>query len=204
MDPRSPFVLSTHELARRPGTMREVEREVPAPEDFGTAVMGVVAGSPITLDLRLESVLDGVLVSGEAEVQLRGECVRCLREISETRTVEVSELYFYPGARATALEQGDEEAEDMLELEGELLDLEPVLRDAVVSSLPFQPLCDESCRGLCPGCGERLDDLPADHEHVDVDPRWAALAALAAGAAGDDDDDPGAQHKERPSADEGH
>src|SRR5690606_28450727 len=168
MDPRSPFVLSTHELARRPGTMREVEREVPAPEDVGTAVMGVVAGSPITLDLRRESVLDGVLVSGEAEVQLRGECVRCLREISETRTVEVSELYFYPGARATALEQGD-----------------------------------ESCRGLCPGCGERLDDLPADHEHVDVDPRWAALAGLASGSAGDDDDDPGAQHEERPSADEG-
>lgn len=201
MDPRSPFVLSTHELARRPGTLREVEREIDAPEDFGTTVMGVEPGSPIRLDLRLESVLDGVLVSGEAEVQLQGECVRCLREINDTSTVSVSELYFYPGARETALEQGDEEAEDMLELEGELLDLEPVLRDAVISSLPFQPLCDEACRGLCPGCGERLDDLPPDHEHVDVDPRWAALAALASGA--EDDEDTGTQPKERPSADEG-
>ena len=194
MDSRSPFVLSTHELARRPGTMREVTLEVAAPEDFGTAVMGVEPGSPIALDLRLESVLDGVLVSGEAQVRLRGECVRCLREITDTQTVEVSELFFYPGAREKALEQGDEEAEDMLELEGELLDLEPVVRDAVISALPFQPLCDASCRGLCPGCGERLDDLPPDHEHVDVDPRWAALAALA----GDDDT------KERPSADEEH
>lgn len=187
MDPRSPYVLSTHELGRQPGAMRTVERDVQAPADFATAVMGVVPDSTISLDLRLESVMEGVFVSGRATFQVRGECVRCLREVHESPEVEVSELFFYPGARETALAEGDEEAEDMHELVGELLDLEPVLRDTVVTSLPFQPLCEPDCRGLCAGCGERLEDLPADHEHVQVDPRWAALAALVS----EEDQDPG-------------
>ncbi|PYG01552.1 uncharacterized protein SAMN05216184_10110 [Georgenia satyanarayanai] len=195
MDPRSPFVISTHDLARQPGTLRTVERAVPAPKDFGTAVMWVVPGSDIRLDLRLEAVMEGVLVSGDAGVELQGECSRCLREITESRAVDVNELFFYPGARKAALADGDEEAEDMLELEGELLDLEPVVRDAVVTAMPFRPLCEEGCRGLCAGCGERLDDLPADHEHVDVDPRWAALAGLAAG--GDDDAADGTDGEDR-------
>ena len=124
----SPFVLNTHELARQPGTLRTVEREIPAPDDFGTAVMAVVPGSAMRLDLRLEAVMEGVLVSGDAAVEVAGECARCLRAIAEEQTVQVSELYFYPGARASALADGDEEAEDMHELEGEMLDLEPVLR----------------------------------------------------------------------------
>jgi len=203
MDPRSPFVLNTHELARQPGAMRTAERDIPAPEDFGTAVMWVVPDSAMRLDLRLEPAMEGVLVSGDAAVQLQGECVRCLRDISETRTVPVSEMFFYPGAREAALAEGDEEAEDMQELEGDLLDLEPVLRDAVVTALPFQPLCSETCRGLCPGCGERLDDLPADHEHVDVDPRWAALAGLSS-VLGGGDDEPAAEGADTESpADDG-
>lgn len=185
MDPRSPFVLNTFELGRRPGAMRPVERSIPAPGDYGTAVIGVVPASPVQLHLRLEAVMEGVLVSGDVDVQVHGECVRCLRDIDEARTVAVSELFFYPGARESALAKGDEEAEDMLELEGDLIDLEPVLRDAVVTSLPLHPLCEEGCRGLCPGCGERMADLPADHEHVVVDPRWAALAGLA-GSLGQD------------------
>ncbi|HLS72204.1 MAG TPA: DUF177 domain-containing protein [Actinomycetaceae bacterium] len=188
MDPRSPFVLSTHELGRQPGAMRKVERSITAPDDLSTPVIGVEAGSPIELDLRLEAVQEGVLVSGDVTVQTRAECVRCLREVEETRTVELSELYFYPGARQEAIDEGDEEAEDMVELEGELLDLEPVLRDAVVTALPLHPLCEPDCQGLCPGCGERMADLPADHEHVQIDPRWAALAGLASGEQDPDDD----------------
>lgn len=189
MDPRSSYVISTHELGRQPGAMRKVDRDITAPDDLRTPVVGVVAGSPIRLDLRLESVQEGVLVTGEAIVQTLAECVRCLREVEGTDTVEISELYFYPGARQTALDEGDEEAEDMVELEGELLDLEPVLRDAVVTALPLHPLCEPDCQGLCPGCGERMADLPADHEHVEVDPRWAALAELAAGEQDADDDE---------------
>ena len=63
-------------------------------------------------------------------------------------------------------------------LEGDLVDLEPLLRDAVVLSLPFQPLCREDCPGLCTECGARLADDPG-HQHEDaIDPRWAALRGL--------------------------
>ncbi len=73
---------------------------------------------------------------------------------------------------------GDDPDEDQPLLEGDLLDLEPALRDAVVLALPLTPLCDEDCAGLCAECGERLDDLPPDHAHGATDPRWSALQDL--------------------------
>lgn len=189
MDPRSPYVLSTHDLGRAPGAMRTVERQIPAPADLATAVMSVRPQSELALEARLESVMDGVLVTGTVRAAIHAECVRCLRDIDEDLVVDASDLYFYPGAREAALANGDEEAEDMRELEGELIDLEPLLRDSIVTAMPFQPLCRPDCPGLCAGCGERLEDLPADHEHVDLDPRWAALAGLVADSdpAGEDD-----------------
>ncbi|MFC4555599.1 YceD family protein [Georgenia faecalis] len=180
-------MINTHDLSRRPGSMIPLARTVPAAEDFGTEVIGVPVGSDVDLDLRLESVMDGVLVSGEVRTRAAGQCVRCLGEVDEPLTVHLSELYLYPGKRDAAREAGDEDAEELPELEGDLLDLEPALRDAVVLALPFQPLCTPDCPGLCPVCGERMADLPEGHGHDDVDPRWSALAGLL-----DDEKAPGA------------
>ena len=58
---------------------------------------------------------------------------------------------------------------------GDLIDLEPVLRDAVVLELPFQPLCRPDCAGLCPQCGANLNDDPGHEHRPDNDPRWDAL-----------------------------
>ena len=63
-------------------------------------------------------------------------------------------------------------------MQGDLIDLEPDLRDALVLALPVNPVCREDCPGLCPECGEAWDDLPADHSHQQVDSRWAALEKL--------------------------
>jgi len=173
VDPRAPLVLDTRELGRRPGSQREDSRTVPAPADLGIEVLRVPEGSPVELDWRLEAVMDGVLVTGSAQVGLEGECVRCLEPLDDTREVRFQELYLYPDDRSA-----DTEDDEVRRLEGDLLDLEPVLRDAVVLSLPFQPLCREDCPGLCAECGARLADDP-DHAHdAPVDPRWAALAAL--------------------------
>lgn len=178
LDPRAPFVLDTHELARRPGTMRTVSRTVPAPEDLGTAVIGIPSGSDLELDLRLEAVMEGVLVSGSVRGGTVGECVRCLDEIVDTIEVPIQELYVYPDRAEVALEDGDDE-EDLRELEGDLLDLEPAVRDAVVPALPFRPVCSPSCPGLCPQCGARLaDPQNAGHTHDVTDARWAALADM--------------------------
>ncbi len=152
--------------------MRKVRRVVPAPAGLGTEVIGIPEGSDLELDLRLEAVMEGVLVSGTVRGRATGECVRCLEEAHHDVEAEVQELYVYPG-RAPEGEEDDE----LRELEDELVDLEPALYDTVVPTLPFQPLCRDDCPGLCSECGARLADDP-DHRHESTDSRWAALQAL--------------------------
>lgn len=158
--------------------MRTVERTVPAPEHLSLDVIGVPEGADVELRLRLEAVMEGVLVSGTASAPLVGECSRCLDPLTDRVDVELQELYVYPEA--------EEVDEDTPRLVGDLLDLEPALRDAVVLALPLAPLCREDCPGLCATCGERLADLPAGHGHEVRDPRWAGLQALLDGPADDD------------------
>jgi uncharacterized protein len=170
LDPRSGLVLDTHDLGRRAGAMKLVRTTVEAPADLGIDVIGVPPSSPMRLDLRLESVVEGVLVTGIATVELRGECVRCLGAISDQREIDIQELYVYPGSEATA--------DEASRLEGDLLDLEPLLRDDVVLDLPFQPLCRADCRGLCVECGADLNSRP-DHAHEQqFDTRWVKLQTL--------------------------
>ncbi|MEX0426481.1 DUF177 domain-containing protein [Nocardioides sp. DS6] len=175
LDPRAPLVLDTRELGRRPGSQRELTRTVPAPADLGIEVLSVPEGSPVELDLRLEAVMEGVLVTGSARVELEGECVRCLDAIEDEAEVTFQELFVYDDTRSAA---DAEEDDEVSMLEGDLLDLEPLLRDAVVLALPFQPMCEDDCPGLCPECGVRRKDEP-DHTHEEpIDPRWAGLTAL--------------------------
>ena len=170
LDPKDPLVLDTRAVARRPGTMAEVVRTAAAPAGLGLDVVGVPEGDPVELDLRLESVVEGVLVSGTARAQATGECVRCLDPISIGLALDLQELFAYPDSAAA-------EAEEIAQVEDELVDFRPVLRDAVVLALPLQPVCRDDCLGLCATCGARLNDDP-DHHHEQVDPRWAALGGL--------------------------
>jgi uncharacterized protein len=173
LDPRAPLVLDTRELGRRPGSQREVARTVPAPPDLGIEVLRVPEGSPVEVDLRLEAVMEGVLVTGSATAELVGECVRCLEPLTDEMSARFQELFVYDDHGQDA-----DEDDETRWLEGDLLDLEPVLRDAVVLALPFQPLCTEDCPGLCVECGARLADDP-DHTHeAPIDPRWAGLTQL--------------------------
>lgn len=174
LNPRSPLVLDTRDLPRRPGAMRVVHRPAAAPESLGLELIGVPAGATLDLDLRLESVSEGVLVSGTVTGPIEGECGRCLRPIGYTAMFEIQELYAYE--HSTTDETTDED--EVGRLRGDLIDLEPALRDAVVLALPTNPLCREDCPGLCPECGIHLDELPAGHSHQRVDARWAALSQL--------------------------
>jgi uncharacterized protein len=173
-DRRSPLVFDTRSLGRRAGAMTTVTTTVPAPAGLGIEVIGVPEGSPIELDLRLEAVVEGVLVTGTATMTAVGECVRCLREVSQPIEVDVQELFVH--------DAGYEDDDETSLLQGDLIDLEPVIRDDVVLDLPFQPLCSPDCAGLCPTCGARLDDDPGHHHDAATDPRWAALGALAPGS----------------------
>ena len=180
LDPRAPLVLDTRELGRRPGSQRQRSFRAEAPAELGIEVLRVPEGAPVEIDLRLEAVMEGVLVTGEADADLEGECVRCLEPIEDTVHVDFQELFVYddPDTR------GIDDDEDVSRLEGDLLDLEPVLRDTVVLALPFQPLCREDCPGLCAECGARLADDPGHAHEEPIDPRWAGLSQVTAEMAG--------------------
>jgi uncharacterized protein len=164
---KSPYAIAVYDLMHRPGEMREKSLDFRVPEGFGNAVIAVRQGAPLKLDARLESLHDGILVSGEARTVIDGECVRCLIDIKKATRVEFQELFAY----------SEDEAFDYTVYD-DYVDLEPVVRDAVVLSLPFQPVCQEDCAGLCPECGVRLSDNPGHEHEAPVDPRWAALAGL--------------------------
>jgi len=187
LDHRNPLVFDSHELGRRPGALQRLNRSIDAPKDLGIqGVIGVPEGAPMELDLRLESVMEGVLVTGTARALAKGECVRCLEPLELSLEADFQEMFSYPDAddrgRVKAEPVGDAEEsaedEDRLFIEDGLFDLEPVLRDAVVLALPMQPVCQDDCLGLCSECGVRLTDDP-DHHHDAVDIRWAALQGLA-------------------------
>jgi len=185
LDPRAPLVLDTRELGRRPGSERKVTRTAPAPADLGIEVLRVPEGAPVELDIRLEAVVEGVLVTGTAQAELAGECFRCLEGISSEIEADFCELFVYDA------DDTPEQSEDgeTSRLQGDLVDLEPLLRDAIVLSLPFQPVCRDDCPGLCIECGARLADDPTHRHDAATDPRWAALQALAGQQ--DQDDEPG-------------
>jgi uncharacterized protein len=169
---RNPFVFELRELGRRAGALREYRRSVPAPAGLGSDLVGVPDGAPLALDLRLESVTEGVLVTGTVTAPITGQCGRCLEPVTDELTVEIVELFAYPDSATDETTEEDE----IHRIDGETLDVEPAVRDAVVLGLPWTPLCRPDCAGLCPTCGQRLDELPDGHTHETIDPRWAGLA----------------------------
>jgi len=169
----SSLVVDLIDLGRKAGSMIEVERTVPAPEDLGIAVIGVPQGSDLFLTVRIESLEQGVLATGSVHAHLVGECARCLDEITSDVDQTFQELFFYEDQ---PLEDEDEE---VLRFGGDELDLEPVLRDLIVTALPLAPVCRDDCPGLCSECGARLADDPA-HKHDIIDARWAALLDVQA------------------------
>ena len=137
-----------------------------------STMVGVPEGAPLVLDLRLESVTEGVLVTGTVTARRRasvaGASSRCRPSWSSTsascsRTRTASRTRPPVRTRSTGFVD-------------DLIDVEPVVRDAIVLGLPVTPLCRPDCAGLCPDCGQRLDDLRAEHAHDKIDPRWAGLA----------------------------
>jgi uncharacterized protein len=174
LDPRNPFVIDVRELGRRAGAMRTLERTVPAPPELALDLVGVPDGAPLLLTLTLQSVTEGVLVTGTVQANAEGECGRCLDPVRFDLVVDVMELFAYPDSATDETTEEDE----ISRIVDDFIDVEPVVRDSVVLALPMAPLCRADCAGLCPECGQRLDDLPAGHSHEQLDPRWAALARL--------------------------
>ena len=160
----SPYDVSVHDVMHRPGELRERVLEFDAPEQLGESVAVVKQGTPVRIDLRLEGLHDGVLVTAEVDTVASGECVRCLDPVAVPVEVEFQELFAY----------SEDEAFDFA-IRDDHVNLESVVRDAVVLALPFQPVCRPDCPGLDPVTGEKLPDGAERQSREVLDPRWAAL-----------------------------
>jgi uncharacterized protein len=171
---RSPFVLDVSRLGLRPGSMITFHETVSAPSRIGIELIAIPEGVPVELDLRLESVSEGVLVSGTVSAPTEGECARCLTPVTGDVQIDLTELFAYPDSATEATTEADEVGHVV----DDTIDLEQPIIDAIGLVLPFSPLCEEDCPGLCQQCGVRLADAEPGHHHDLIDPRWAKLAAV--------------------------
>ena len=160
------LTIGVADLLRRPGNHRNEYLEVVI---GGLEVIGshVPDGAPIVIDLRLESVNEGIVARGTIEAPWVGECRRCLRPIESTVRADVYEVF------------EDEPVEgETSKLDIDHIDLEPLAREAVLLELPLAPLCREDCAGLCPECGADRNSSNCGHLVESRDDRWAALDEL--------------------------
>lgn len=185
------FEFNTHELPRRAGEMKEYQLDITLNDAMGVPLISVPAGDLIEIDARLESVTEGILLSADIYAVAKGECIRCLDPVEITIDRKIQELYRYEPSSDTRKEKKskkktkkneeedvDLESEDELWMDGNIMNLETPIRDAVVLDLPVNPLCAEDCQGLCPECGEKWAVLGEDHAHEAIDARWAGLSGL--------------------------
>ena len=169
----APFVVDVRALIGKPGAYLRLTLNEPAGPGVATPVVVVPESEPVSAEVMLESVREGILVTGTASTVGDAVCSRCLDPVRVGLAAELQELYAWTADEAEV----DDLGERGPHLDGELLDIRPAIRDELILEMPQAPLCDPECPGLCPQCGARLADEPG-HQHETTDPRWAALSAL--------------------------
>ena len=163
------FAVNVRELLRHPGAHKHVVLRHPL-DDVATPVASVPPPTPILVDLELESVVEGILVSGQVSAVTRLVCARCLQEFERDLSVGVQELF--------ALDARSAEEDGYAVLPDDRLPLDTMIRDALVLAFPSAPLHDPGCAGLCPQCGADRNVVDCGHRPDTIDPRWQALLSL--------------------------
>ena len=158
--------IDVHDLLGRPGASRLWRGSQPV-ESLSTEMASVPEEAPVEIEVRLESVALGILVSGSVKGRVAYRCARCLKEFTGDLDVGVRELFAHM----------PREDEDQYGISDGEIDLDPMVRDAIVLSMPFSPLCSPGCLGLCPRCGgdRNLGECACAPE---IDERWSALSSL--------------------------
>ncbi|OBA58267.1 hypothetical protein A5647_21360 [Mycobacterium sp. 1100029.7] len=167
------MTIDVTRLGRRPGAMVTVRNTVPSPLRIGLDMIAIAQDAPLDMDLRIESVSEGVLVTGTVSGPTVGECSRCLKEVDGRVEIGLTELFAYPDSTTEATTEEDEVGRVV----DNRINLEQSIIDAVGLELPFAPVCQPDCPGLCPQCGVLLAKDP-DHHHDNIDPRWAKLVDM--------------------------
>lgn len=156
--------LPIRDLLERPGGTRRIDIAEPV-EHLRNELVTLPAGECVRVTALLERIVEGVLVTGTLSGPLALRCARCLMTFEGTFEVEVTELF------------SSHPEEDEYQLGEHDIDLEPMVRDAVLLAMPFSPICREDCQGLCTRCGG--DRNLSECTCVELtDPRWAALGDI--------------------------
>ena len=161
------FRISVANMVRRPGATRSLRAEGVLADVRGPGAE-VTADRPIAVDLTLERVPEGIVVRGAVTATWDAACSRCLAPVGGELAVNVGELF----------ERQPLEGETYLLADDDVIDLEPLIRDALLLELPAVPLCRAECLGLCPTCGVDHNFTSCDCTTGEPDPRWAALRSL--------------------------
>jgi len=171
---RSPLVINIARLGHRPGSILTISETVPIPSRIGLDLIAIDEGAPLTLDLRIESVSEGALVTGRVSAPTSGDCARCLTPITGDVAIDLTELFAYPDSATDETTEADEVGRVI----HDTVDLEQPIVDAIGLALPFAPVCGPDCAGLCPRCGVPLAAAEPGHHHDEIDPRWAKLTDI--------------------------
>ena len=161
--------VSVAEILGHPGEYRDIRLDRPI--SGVRTPLARVTEAPVHAELRAESVVEGILVTGTVRAGTTLSCSRCLDEFPSEVGLELCELFAGPGHEPSV-------EDEAYRIEGDEVDLEPMLRDALTLALPLHPLCRAECPGLCARCGRRLDVGSCDCFQEETDPRWAELDAL--------------------------
>ena len=191
----SPWAIPVAQIASRAGQSKPIDADFPAPSGIGDSIVGIKEGEPVHVSGQFDSIVDGLIFTGRLVAPFVSECTRCLKPIDEDWPVDVTVFFPYESGQDKAngkggkskkddeidIIAGEDESEDTYPLleNGAFADIEAMIRDTLVESLPLQPLCRPDCRGLCSQCGADLNEDP-DHHHDVTDIRFAGLAGLKA------------------------
>jgi uncharacterized protein len=159
-----PFRIPVADLLRRPGATRDVSVTAPIAglDNGGASIVGDVA-----VEGRLERIPEGMVMRGEIAATWEARCSRCLQEVGGALSLHVDELF-----------EKDSIDGETYKLDDDSVDLEPLVRDALLLELPSAPVCRDDCAGLCAQCGANRNETDCDCHTEQDDPRWAALKSL--------------------------
>lgn len=165
--------IDLNALTMRPGDGRRIEFSLDA-EPMSIGGQPFAVKNPVSGLLGISRTNDGYALHLDLSASVSGPCQRCLEGSVQELEIDAREV---DHASASDPELRSPYVDD------EILDLAAWTRDAIRLQMPEKPLCRPDCAGLCPECGESLNDAdPADHEHGQtLDPRFAKLRELDLG-----------------------
>lgn len=145
-------------------------------EKWGNEMVWIEAGEKVEVELDIQLIEEGLLVSGQANTVAKAQCVRCLEQLEYDLQADINEIWLEPDKRAEILDDECDITEDMPVIEGSEINVESLVHDSLILEMPFQPLCSSDCLGLCAQCGMPYAELESNHKHEILDSRWAAIS----------------------------